>query len=345
MSKTLRFNRRTMSLALAASTAAMLAGVSLPASSAFAQAVTADDWKKLLELAAEAKKLGINLPQITAPASGASNFADIVPAVLDFINHLEEAESTPAGKASAAAIEKLEQRASDLLHNINAKEKHPRQGMGGAPSGFLASLVAGPANAANGDDPTYDKWRQGYLDLFDTCVVRPERQSTVNFYVDTLTATKNRSIYEQVEEAVCVPWYFIGAIHALETSFNFRDHLHNGDPISARTFHVPAGRPKQWLPPSDWVSSAKDALEYEKYTNHTDWNLAKLLYRLEKYNGTRSRLEHGINTPYLWSFSNHYTSGKFVADNVWSSVAVSNQPGTAVMIKELVKRQVIVPVA
>jgi len=50
----------------------------------------------------------------------------------------------------------------------------------------------------------------------------------------------------------------------------------------------------------------------------------------------RSRLIYKINTPYLWSFSNHYSKGKFVADNKWSWSAVSAQCGAAVMLKVLV---------
>jgi lysozyme family protein len=58
-----------------------------------------------------------------------------------------------------------------------------------------------------------------------------------------------------------------------------------------------------------------------------------MLYRWEAYNGFRSRTLHNINTPYLWSFSNHYSKGKFVADNVWDGNAVSKQCGAAVMLK------------
>ena len=54
------------------------------------------------------------------------------------------------------------------------------------------------------------------------------------------------------------------------------------------------------------------------FADLTDWDLARVLYRWEAYIGWRSRLLYSINTPYLWSFSNHYTKGKFVADNVWA---------------------------
>ena len=55
----------------------------------------------------------------------------------------------------------------------------------------------------------------------------------------------------------------------------------------------------------------------------------------------RSRELHGINTPYLWSFSNHYTRGKFTSDGNWDSSAVSQQCGAGVILHDLVQRGVV----
>jgi len=63
--------------------------------------------------------------------------------------------------------------------------------------------------------------------------------------------------------------------------------------------------------------------------------LARTLYRMEAYNGFGSRRK-GINTPYLWAFSNHYTKGKYVADGKWNPDYVSTQCGGAVMLKALI---------
>jgi lysozyme family protein len=60
-----------------------------------------------------------------------------------------------------------------------------------------------------------------------------------------------------------------------------------------------------------------------------------MLYRFEKYNGFGYR-RRGIVSPYLWSFSNQYTKGKYIADGKWSSEAVSRQCGAALLVKELV---------
>jgi lysozyme family protein len=42
---------------------------------------------------------------------------------------------------------------------------------------------------------------------------------------------------------VGIPWYVVAVIHNMEAGQNLRTHLHNGDSLTARTVHVPAGRP------------------------------------------------------------------------------------------------------
>jgi lysozyme family protein len=59
------------------------------------------------------------------------------------------------------------------------------------------------------------------------------------------------------------------------------------------------------------------------------------LYRLEKYNGFGYR-KRGLATPYLWSFSDRYRQGKYVADGVFDPAAVSGQCGAAVIMKRLI---------
>ena len=189
--------------------------------------------------------------------------------------------------------------------------------------------------------PQASKLRSEYEELFKTCKINSGNQSTVNWYVSKLIDPDNRTRYEAVANAVCAPWFFIGIIHAMEAGFNFRGHLHNGDSLKRKTVNIPAGRPKVWEPPHRWEDSAIDAIKYDHLANLTDWSLALTLYRWESYNGFRSRLEHNIHTPYLWSFSNHYKSGKFVRDNVWSDTAVSRQCGAAVMLRVLVDRGIV----
>ena len=64
-----------------------------------------------------------------------------------------------------------------------------------------------------------------------------------------------------------------------------------------------------------------------------------MLYLLEKFNGFGYRNKR-LPTPYLWSFSNHYEQGKYVADGQFDPQAVSLQCGAAVMIKALLEKGV-----
>lgn len=179
----------------------------------------------------------------------------------------------------------------------------------------------------------YSSLKSEYRRKFRKLTIRPQYAETASWHLDMMRKSRDR--YERVEKVTGVPWHFIAATHALEASFNFRAHLHNGDfPLTARTRQVPAGRPSQWLPPSDWESSAKDALRLLGFTGQTDWSLERTLYRLEAYNGLGYR-GLGVPTPYLWSFSNHYERGKFVADGKFSATAKSQQCGAAVMLKLL----------
>jgi lysozyme family protein len=171
-----------------------------------------------------------------------------------------------------------------------------------------------------------------YEMLYAGAVVRPEWASTVAWHRQKLLQYRPR--YDPVAAKTGVPWWFIGIVHALEGSFNFTTHLHNGDPLTAKTVRVPAGRPLVWNPPNDWETSAADALQHDGLAGQGDWTLARVLYRFERYNGM-SYYSHGINSPYLWSFSNQYSKGKFVADHQYDPNAVSKQCGAAVMLRAL----------
>lgn len=86
-------------------------------------------------------------------------------------------------------------------------------------------------------------------------------------------------------------------------------------------------------------ASAVDALQLRKVDRVGDWSTQRTLYELEGYNGWGYRLHHPhVKSPYLWSFSNHYTRGKYIADGTWSDSAVSGQCGAAVLVRRLEQR-------
>jgi lysozyme family protein len=177
------------------------------------------------------------------------------------------------------------------------------------------------------------KLKQEYEDLFASCVISEAKRSAVVAVVTKIVT--NRPRYEAVQTKTNVPWYIVAVIHSMEGSLNFKTHLHNGDPLTARTVHVPKGRPKG-TPPFKWEDSAVDALEFDNMTGVQKWTLATALFKLEGFNGFGYRTKHPeVLTPYLWSFSNHYQKGKFVADGKFDPAAVSKQCGAAVILKAL----------
>lgn len=173
--------------------------------------------------------------------------------------------------------------------------------------------------------PEYDR-------LWATMVVDPTKLRVIDHIAGVLIGSKTR--YQVVAESTGVPWAVIALIHEMECSGNFRLNLANGDSLLHRTVHVPAGRPVRGLPPFTWEVAAEDALCFQQLNLITDWSIARICFELEGYNGWGSRA-HGIATPYLWSYSNHYTRGKYVRDGVYDANAVSQQMGAMPLFKRM----------
>lgn len=186
--------------------------------------------------------------------------------------------------------------------------------------------------------------QQAYIALWTKAAVRPERIAEVDRAVDNiLLAPANLAQYAAVQRATGVPARVVGIIHVREASQNFRCHLHNGDPLSARTVHVPSGRPPPPdEPPFTWAESAIDALTMSDQALDTwrDWTGAGIAYVLERYNGWGYR-EHDINSPYLWGFTTAYDRGLFVADGRFDPSAVNANPGGMAMLRRMVDRNLI----
>jgi lysozyme family protein len=185
---------------------------------------------------------------------------------------------------------------------------------------------------------TIETERTNYLQLWNSCVIRPEKLSAVDHQITHLVDNKKR--YEEVSKTTGVPWYVIALIHSMESGCNFNTHLHNGDPLTARTVQVPAGRPKTHLPPFTWEESAIDALGYDHLVSEKDWSVEAILFRLEGYNGWGYR-SHNCNSAYLWSYTMHYTKGRYVADGQWSDTSMSSQCGAAAMLKRMADKKII----
>lgn len=175
-----------------------------------------------------------------------------------------------------------------------------------------------------------------YRRLFESLEIRAERDRDVEREVDKALSLKGR--YRTIGNPLGIPWYFIAAVHMRESSWRVDRHLHNGDPLSARTVRVPAGRPRQPGPPYSFEQSAADALIYKRLDKWGNWSLPRLLFKLEAYNGFGYR-NRDLPSPYLWSFSHHFLRGKYVRDGQFDPAAPDLQCGTATLLRRLAERQ------
>jgi uncharacterized protein (TIGR02594 family) len=181
-----------------------------------------------------------------------------------------------------------------------------------------------------------------YESLWETAAIRPEKAKDVKAVAQKLRSLK--PAYDEVSAATTVPWFIVGLIHSLEATFNMKAHLHNGDPLSARTVQVPSGRPKNGSPPFSWTASAIDALTMHGMQNigKDSWSIERISFELERYNGFGYRQNHPtVKSPYLWSCTNQYTSGKYVGDHKFSMTAVSAQVGAMAVLKQLVADDIV----
>jgi lysozyme family protein/peptidoglycan hydrolase-like protein with peptidoglycan-binding domain len=179
--------------------------------------------------------------------------------------------------------------------------------------------------------------RAEYAGLWQRMQIRPERMAEVNGIANRLIALKPR--YQQVTAVTHVPWGVIAALHYREASNDFKGVLHNGEPIIGTgrlTRLVPANRG----PFATWEESAIDALTMppHKLQEVDSWTIERACYEIERFNGFGYRNHHPeVKSPYLWSFSNNYSSGKYVADGQFSSSAVDKQCGTMPILKRMME--------
>ena len=182
-----------------------------------------------------------------------------------------------------------------------------------------------------------------YTIIYNRALIKLSKEQEVKLKSKRILEGKER--YEGVAETLDngIPWWFIGITHFMEAGHKypkqFDYHLHCGDPLTARTFHVPSGRPiadpkAGKGKPYTWEESALDALKYMKYDKVTDWSIENCLILFEKFNGLGYK-KKGVPNPYLWSFTTEYIKGKYVADGRYDPNAVSKQPGVAAIMKDL----------
>lgn len=140
---------------------------------------------------------------------------------------------------------------------------------------------------------------------------------------------KAKDRYKAVEKRTGVPWFVIAVIHQRESSQSWGGSLAQGDPWNRVSTHVPKGRG----PFNSWEDAAVDALVAcaPHAAQWKDWSAGGTMTLLEQYNGL-GYANKGIPSPYIWSGTDQYRAGKYVADGVFDSNAVDKQLGCAGLI-------------
>jgi len=144
-----------------------------------------------------------------------------------------------------------------------------------------------------------------------------------------LKAVANNATYKEIEARTGVPWVFVAVTHYRESTQDFSKSLAQGDPWDRVSTHVPAGRG----PFKSFADAAVDALvNCAPYAaRNQDWSIEGMLTYLERYNGLGYAMR-GLPSPYLWSGTDQYQKGKYVADGKFDATVVDKQLGCAGLI-------------
>lgn len=123
--------------------------------------------------------------------------------------------------------------------------------------------------------------------------------------------------YARVADATGLDWRLVGALHYRESGCRFGCRIQDG---------------RRLAPKTDWTQQASSFLR--KWMHDSRRTGADALLFAEAYNGFGYR-RRGIKSPYVWSGTSYYVSGKFVRDGVFDKDAVDAQLGIYVLLKAL----------
>lgn len=177
-------------------------------------------------------------------------------------------------------------------------------------------------------DRNNQRWRKAKIIRSGFDKIATKADINKSRYIDIVRRCRERGSI-MPDEA----WVFIAVIHDRESDMDFTTHLGQGDPLSRKTVHVPAGR-GPFTGPDAFERGAVDALidcAPHAAMSNKDWSISGLLTSLERYNGL-GYATRGIPSPYLWSGTNQYSRGKYVRDGVFDPSAVDKQLGCSGLI-------------
>jgi lysozyme family protein len=161
-----------------------------------------------------------------------------------------------------------------------------------------------------------------------------------------LCAPDAKARYQAISIDSGVPWWVVAVIHEREAGGppHWDKQLGQGDPLGAVSRHDPSGRGPFFNHPGDapghdaFYRGALDALIdcAPHASKWTDWSPGGTMTLLEEYNGLGYAAK-GVPSAYVWSGTDQYVSGKYVADHDYRAGAVDVQEGCAPILARMME--------
>jgi lysozyme family protein len=147
---------------------------------------------------------------------------------------------------------------------------------------------------------------------------------------------QNRSRYETVASQTNIPAPLIAAIHWREASGNFNTYMHQGDPLGKPAVNWPSNIPifHRWEDAATHALNMKRSIQNQVELTEETTNIAAISTYSEVYNGL-GYFYKDRNSPYVYSGTNQYSSGKYVSDGTYSPTTVDTQLGIIPLVGAL----------
>ena len=187
---------------------------------------------------------------------------------------------------------------------------------------------------------------------WNTMRLDPSRLPTFDSIAKRLCDPDNKTRFQAVTDRLVkmglqpVPWWFIAIVAEREYGGppHWDKQLGQGDPLGQVSHNDPAGRgpflahATDTLQDNAWLRCALDALiDCSPHAAHwPDWTPGGTMTILEEYNGLGYAMR-GVPSAYVWSGTDQYVSGKYVADHVYRNDVKDVQEGCAPILHQMMQ--------
>lgn len=134
-----------------------------------------------------------------------------------------------------------------------------------------------------------------------------------------------------------IPWWFIPLVHERECVRgvdNWSCNIAQGCRFDVKCNVIPKNGPFSSF---DKAAIAALVLEHPFAAKNTNWSGGGTMTIAEDYNGT-GYYRMGVTNPYLFSGTDKYVKGKYIADHKYDANKVDTQLGVAISLKALMER-------